>query len=354
MRFVALFGLVTSAVAFGACGSGATSGSAPATTPEDGDSGTGTLLLDDSGAATQGDGAVNASADAGARSDASTTSSDSGTGGQLPQTIFTVLFENHDYAEIVGNSDAPYFNSLIAKYGLATDYNDSGVHPSLPNYLTMISGAPQYPGLVDLNPIVPPFPVKQANLGTQMQSAGIAWRAYQEGMGTACRLSASGNYAPKHDPFLYFDDIQNGANGLCASTSVDYSQLAGDLTSGAVRFSFITPNLVDDGHNPTSDPRAALKVSDTWAATEIEKIIASPAYQNGGVIFITWDEAEGRNGDSASQIPMIVVSEHLKSKGYRTATKYSHKSYLATIEDLLGLPRLATVTSEPSMLEFFQ
>ena len=33
---------------------------------------------------------------------------------------------------------------------------------------------------------------------------------------------------------------------------------------------------------------------------------------------------------------------------------YSHKSYLATVEDLLGLPRLDTVRSEPSMREFFR
>ena len=31
-----------------------------------------------------------------------------------------------------------------------------------------------------------------------------------------------------------------------------------------------------------------------------------------------------------------------------------YMSYLATIEDILDLPRLATVDDEPSMLEFFQ
>src|SRR5690349_615872 len=54
-------------------------------------------------------------------------------------TIFTIVLENHDYAEIVGSSNAPYINSLIAKGGLATNYKDTN-HPSLPNYLHMISG----------------------------------------------------------------------------------------------------------------------------------------------------------------------------------------------------------------------
>src|SRR4051812_37006276 len=36
--------------------------------------------------------------------------------------IFTIVLENHDYAEIVGSSNAPYINSLINQYGLATNY----------------------------------------------------------------------------------------------------------------------------------------------------------------------------------------------------------------------------------------
>ena len=37
----------------------------------------------------------------------------------------------------------------------------------------------------------------------------------------------------------------------------------------------------------------------------LDTILASAAYQNGGVIFLTWDEAEGHNGDSSDQVPMI-------------------------------------------------
>src|SRR5690348_12955016 len=212
-------------------------------------------------------------------------------GSQL--TIFTIVLENHDYVEIVGSSNAPYVNSLIAQYGLATNYMDSGVHPSLPNYLTLASGAPQYGGGVDLNPTNNPFPVNQPNLGTQLEAAGVMWRSYQESMGTACKLTTGGTYAPKHDPFLYFADQQKGANNLCANTNVDYSQFAADLAANTYRYMWITPNLTDDGHDPSSDPVGALKTSDTWLSTEVPKILASDAYKNGGVLFITWDEAEG-------------------------------------------------------------
>ena len=41
--------------------------------------------------------------------------------------------------------------------------------------------------------------------------------------------------------------------------------------------------------------------SDTWLSTEVPKVAASAATMSGGVIFITWDEAEGRNGDDPDQ-----------------------------------------------------
>jgi hypothetical protein len=283
--------------------------------------------------------------------------SDSGLGPDVPNsnakpTVFTIVLENHDYAEIVGASNAPYIQSLIAMGGLATNYKDTN-HPSLPNYLHMVSGADQYPGFIDLDPTFFPFPVDQPNLGTQLETASVKWRSYQESMGTACSLSASGEYAPKHDPFLYFKDQQTGASNLCADTNVDFSQFAGDLAANSYRYMWITPNLLDDGHDPSTDPVTGLAQTDTWLSHNVPAILDSDGYKSGGVIFITWDEAEGRNGDDPDKIPMIVLSPKLKQAGMTSATAFTHSSYLATVEDWLTLPRLATVTSTQNMMEFF-
>lgn len=266
------------------------------------------------------------------------------------KTIFTIVLENHDYAEIVGSSNAPYINSLIAMGALATNYKDTA-HPSLPNYLHMISGDNQYPGFIDIGPNqVPYFPAMKDNLGTQLEAGHVKWRSYQESMGTPCTLADAGDYATKHDPFLYFTDMQ--AQSLCADRNVDYSAFAADLATNTYQYMWITPNLTSDGHNPTTDPVAALKTSDTWMSNEVPKILNSDGFKNGGVLFITWDESEGRNGDDPDKIPMILLSPKLKQPGMTSATAYTHSSYLATIEDLLSLPRLATVTSAPAMMEF--
>jgi hypothetical protein len=290
--------------------------------------------------------------------------SGSGSGMSSKATIFTILFENHDYKEIVSKtvdpmgggsaagSNAPYINSLIPMYGLATNYKDTG-HPSTPNYLHLISGSNQYPGIFDVGPTFSLyFPSSAENLATQLEAANIEWRSYSENVGSAgCGLNDAGEYVPRHDPFVYFSDQQLGSNSLCAHTNVDYSQFAADLASNNYRYMWITPNLIDDGHDPATDPVGALKTSDTWLSQNLPAILASDGYKNGGVVFITWDEAEGRNGDDTDLIPMIVISPRLKHAGITTATALDHSAYLATVEDLLGLPRLPTVSSSPTLMD---
>jgi hypothetical protein len=267
-----------------------------------------------------------------------------------PVTVFTIVLENHDYAEIIGSPNAPYINSLLAQGALATNYKDTN-HPSLPNYLHMISGADQYPGFIDVAPNTwPYFPAMQPNLGTQLETAGIKWRSYQESMGTACNMTDAGSYATKHDPFLYFTDMQ--AQAMCADKNVDYTNFAADLASKQYRYMWITPNLTSDGHDPSTDPVMGMQTSDHWLSVEVPKILASDAYNEGGIIFITWDEAEARNGDDPDKIPMIIVSKKVKTPGMTSATGYDHGAYLATVEDLLALPRLATVTATPNLMEF--
>jgi hypothetical protein len=272
------------------------------------------------------------------------------------KTVFTILLENHDYDEIVGSLDAPYINGLIAEYGLATNYVDSGSHPSLPNYLYLISGDAQYPslGFVEYDPTIFPFPLDGDNLGHQLTAAGIPWRSYQESMGAPCTTSSHDTYAARHDPFLYFENIQEDEGGLCERTNVDYAEFASDLASNAYRYLWITPNLVNDGHDPSSDPRKALRQSDAWLDAEVPKILASEAWRDRGVLFITWDEAEGRNGRSGDKVPMIVVTPRMQQPGYVSDGPYGHASYLATVEAIFGLPRLGAAANAKTMEEFWR
>jgi hypothetical protein len=47
-----------------------------------------------------------------------------------------------------------------------------------------------------------------AHFVTQLASVGVSWKTYQEDIsGTTCPLTSVANYAPKHNPFVYFDDV---------------------------------------------------------------------------------------------------------------------------------------------------
>src|ERR1700693_995782 len=66
--------------------------------------------------------------------------------GQVPEGIrdldhvFVIMMENHSYAQIIGNPNAPFINSYAKSANLATNYYGVG-HPSLTNYLEAVGGS---------------------------------------------------------------------------------------------------------------------------------------------------------------------------------------------------------------------
>ncbi|HEY4055629.1 MAG TPA: alkaline phosphatase family protein [Kofleriaceae bacterium] len=251
-------------------------------------------------------------------------------------TVFTIVMENRDRDEIIGNKKAPYINSLASQYAQAANYHDAFVHPSEANYIWMASG--QNFGVLDDNDPSAHSLDSQSHLVDQLEEAGITWRSYQESMGAPCGLKSHGRYAAKHNPFVFFSDV-NGWDGTkfqpserCNQHVVDYSELGNDIAANNVPdYAFITPNLDNDMHDGT------IAEGDAWLATEVPKLMATDAYQKGGVIFILWDEGSGSpKGDTP---PFLAISKFAKS-GYSAQASYDHSSYLKTVEALFGIAAL--------------
>ena len=55
--------------------------------------------------------------------------------------VWVITEENHSYEDVVGNSQMPYYNQLIDRYGLATQFY-SDQHSSLPALMWLVAGAP--------------------------------------------------------------------------------------------------------------------------------------------------------------------------------------------------------------------
>ena len=66
---------------------------------------------------------------------------------------------------------------------------------------------------------------------------------------TPRRAEVGDQYATRHNPFVYFHSIIDFPT--CAQNVVDLSHLRRDLDAGVdhANYSFITPNLCNDGHD---------------------------------------------------------------------------------------------------------
>lgn len=257
-------------------------------------------------------------------------------------TVFTIALENHSRSQILGNKHAPYINQLAKLGAVANGYHDPYVHPSEANYLWMAAGQ-NFGVLDDEDPIAHSLN-STSHIADQLEMAGVSWKTYQEGMGAPCGLTSHGRYAAKHNPFVYFSDI-NGFNGngfdpsqRCIDHVVDYSVLDQDIAAGTVpRYVFITPTLDHDMHD------GSIEEGDAWLANEIPKIMATDAYQKGGVIFLLWDEGGGY--PAGDDPPFIAISPNIKV-GYHSQADYDTSSYLKTVQAVLGVNTLPCGSTE--------
>jgi len=55
--------------------------------------------------------------------------------------VWVITEENHSYEEIVGNPSMPFFNGLISRGALASQYY-SHTHSSLPAWMWLVAGQP--------------------------------------------------------------------------------------------------------------------------------------------------------------------------------------------------------------------
>ena len=282
-------------------------------------------------------------------------------------------------------------------------------HASAANYIAEVSG--QSPSLATQAdcPVWTPFPgdrvagpYKQIlgeacvypaavpTLGNQLSATGRSWAAYLQDMGNdpardrtvatargpACghpatwaidhsRKAANGDqYAARHDGFAFFASVTANP-AFCAAHILSFRPLPGDLARASTTpaFSFIVPNLCDDGHDASCVTGAAggLAQADAFLAQWVPTIMAAPAYRDGGLIVVTFDEGSdaaaccgeapgltpdhlnvplpGRTGPGGGRIGAVLLSPLIKP-GTVSTVPYNHYSLLRTIEDIFGLPHL--------------
>jgi hypothetical protein len=103
-------------------------------------------------------------------------------------------------------------------------------------------------------------------------------------------------------------------------------------------------------HDSCGAVNDAIAQGDTWLSQQLPPILASSAYQNGGAVFIVWDEA----GTGDGPIGMIVLSPFAKGLGYQNTIHYSHGSTLRTMEEIFGVaPLLGNAATDTDLSDLF-
>ncbi len=227
--------------------------------------------------------------------------------------------------------------------------------------------------------------VSGKTIADQLVARGLSWKSYQESLPLAgadnvtysdgfftdstffpgFKLS-SGDlvllYAAKHNPFVYFKNVQEGAKANHSLANVvgfdGPAGLYADLRSGHVpSFSFIVPNQCNDQHgrgnagntcgfDPTTDGSqsglnpALIYRGDVTLQRLVQAIWDSPAWRFGNnAIVVWWDENDYSLAPNVNKV-LVIVDTNYGKRGVESSVFYNHFSLLKTLEGGFGLPCL--------------
>jgi len=249
--------------------------------------------------------------------------------------IVLIMLENRSYNDAIAGTQMPQLAGLAQQNVLLSNYH-AVAHPSLPNYMALMSGSTQ--GLTsDCRNCF----VNQPNLADEIEASGRTWKAYLEGLPSPCFVGDSGSYAQKHDPLIYSDSIRLNA-ARCDRSILPLTSLDGDLANNSLpNFSYIMPDLCNSGHD------CSAATADKWVGGMVAKLQASPALGINSLIIVAFDEASssdtsgccGLASPAGGKVAVVLISP-TALPDLTDNTPYSHYSLLKTILTAWNLPDL--------------
>jgi hypothetical protein len=226
--------------------------------------------------------------------------------------VVMIVFENHERGAVMGNASAPTFNRLASQYAQATDA-EAVAHPSLPNYLALVSGSTH--GVTsDCTDCMQTGPT----IGSQLTARHRTWAAYAEG------YPSSDRFAKKHVPFLYFARDASHVRDL---TRFDPTRLPA--------YALVVPDLCHDMHD------CSVAEGDRWLRQFIPPLLAA----SDTAVFVVFDEGSTDTG-GGGVVPLLILGKVVRPHSV-FSRRTSHYGVLRTEEALLGLSPLGQARNAP-------
>jgi hypothetical protein len=241
--------------------------------------------------------------------------------------VVVIVLENKETGAVLGSVNAPTINAFARRSAVLTQYF-AIAHPSLPNYLALVSGSTH-----DITSNCTKCVVSAKNLVDTIEAAGKTWKTYAEDLPKpGSDVAGAGAYVKRHNPLLYFADVRSRPERL--ARIVPLPQLARDLAARKLPdFSLVVPNLCHVMQD------CCVSTGDAWLRRFLAPLLVLPR----SVVFVVFDEGSssvGGGGHVGALATGTAVQPHSRS-----SARLTHYSLLRTIEDAWGLPRLGSSAS---------
>ncbi|KIS66061.1 uncharacterized protein UMAG_05803 [Mycosarcoma maydis] len=278
--------------------------------------------------------------------------------GKAFDRIIQIWLENTDFEAAIST---PALQALLPD-GVLFDNYYAVTHPSEPNYIASVAG--DFFGLGDdtFNHI----PLNITTAFDLLDDGGkngkpISYACYQENMpydGFTGFNYSSKNYvtpgAPdytyyvrKHNPCAIMDYISS--NQSRAIYNRNFNDLAADIGNDVMpQWNFITPNMVNDGHDTTA------AFFSNWTSYFLTPMLKEPKFNNNRtLVLLTFDENDSYS--AANRIFTIALGGAVPSSLKNTTdhTYMTHYSALSSIEANWNLKSLGRGDTNKTMANVF-
>jgi len=231
-----------------------------------------------------------------------------------PDHVIIVIEENKGFAQIMGNTRAPYINAL-AQRGMLFTQSYGVTHPSQPNYLALFSGSTHGYSSNEC-----PLELSGENLASALAAKGLKFATYAESLPAPGALGCHyGAYHRKHNPAANWRGLE--------ATLLSFSDFPQNFSS-LPPVALVVPDQRNDMHD------GSIEDGDAWLKTHIEPY-AQWAQTHNSLLIVTWDEDDS-TGDN--RIATIFAGPMVKQG--TSPQRIDHYSILRTIEEMYGLPCL--------------
>lgn len=290
--------------------------------------------------------------------------------------VFLVVLAQTDLVALADDSAAaPYVAGKLVPSGTLLTAYASAARGSLANGVALVSGqGPTQATLADCPTaegaapadVAPDevgadaqqlgdgcvYPFTTGTVADQLVGAGLDWRAYVEDAAAPCPVTP-------RNPFAWFHSLTD--DGACARRVGGLQRLDADLArtgASAPALLYVVPGPCHDGRPEPCAPGApaGAAAADAFLADVVPRILASPAFADGGLIVVTSDgppvpaapappapAAYPNVGDAAAagaaRVGALLIGDAVRA-GVRSDAPAGHFALLRTISDLFALQPL--------------